>query len=919
MSLQLVMRSMPQRRKTLRRLALSSETLEVRLLLAADVVCDSGIDDDKPCEVRNPSLGFALAQELDVLNSSDVDFGDFSGDGVDELFFTMADGLDEVWTRRSRFEPVVHGPSRTLTEHRGVYSALGDINRDGTTDVVTAGASGQPTRLLLNRWNSHFDSVDIAGLDASLETIDVALGDLNGDGWIDLFVANAGQAPNLVFFNSQFDGFYDSGQVLGEGNSKSVELSDIDGDGDVDAVVANVATEFSDSATMGAGSTVVWLNDGSGVFELGSTLVPGGEHVAVGDLNGDGHPDLAGAQDGPNHVWFNDGTGSFTDSQLRIGDELTSQIVLGDVDNDDDLDILAANWIGDPNTLWLNHGGGDFYDSGLRLDADLRSEHMALGDVDIDGDLDLVVANRRDPNRIYLNTLQPSDINQNLNRVSELATVGTVVGVTAFASGNVSYSLSDDAEGRFAIDSETGVVTVAGRLDYESQREHRIDVEARTSSAVLTNSFEIHVRNEAEPTVEVNVIDIDFESPFRQQLRVKYLPVIGRLDRSTIGDDDIEVVAPDGTVFTPVYTGHGNFSSGRFFDANYSMVAPGGFWDAQDNGTYEVRMRLEEIADDRGAWIQSGVITTFEVNIHDGHVPTAEVSAEDIIEPTTGMHAVTVTLKVDSSIALDPLEEPAPFTLLRPDGSSVAPLLMDVQSSAGDREFTLTYNVWPSGDSRGNAVWNEGDNGVYNIVATEARVRDSNGLLLRGGIVGSFTVDIAADQVGPKARLKVESLQQASDSAYRIQVEYQDDSGVDVDSIGDGDISVVTSNGWTVQPTFESLSFPGGAVVATYTLAGSTGNWDAADNGSYQVFLNSDEVEDGRGNTSPSQLLGAFEVDIRSQLPGDLNRDGQTDFADFLILSFHFGSDDASADDGDLDGDGRVNFSDFLLFTATLN
>lgn len=907
---------MPHKRNRPRRLSLGSELLERRLLLASDLVCDTNIETDVPCEVHNPSVGFALAQELDVLNSSDVDFGDFTGDGVEELFFTMASGLDEIWTRQTRFEQIVHGPSRTITDHQGVYSAVGDINRDGTADVVTAGVSGQPTRLLLNRSNAHFESVDIPGLDPGLQTIDVALEDFNGDGWLDLFVANSDEAANLVFLNSGFDSFYDSGQALGAANSKSVELADIDADGDIDAVVANVGTDGGEGSS--DGSTVVWLNDGSGFFEVGAAMVPGGEHVAIGDLNGDGHPDLVGAQAGANRIWFNDGVGGFTESQLQLGDELTSQIVLGDVDNDSDLDILAANWSGDPNTLWLNRGNGDFFDSGIRMDVDLRSEHIALGDVDIDGDLDLVVANRRDPNRIYLNTLQPSDIDQNLNRVSELAGVGTRVGITAFASGNAKYELAMDANGRFAIDPETGEVTVAGRLDYETFRDHRIGVIARTGDEVLSNFFTIQVSNEAEPTVEVNVIDIDFESPFRQQFRVKYRPAIGVLDRSTIGDDDLEVVAPDGTVFTPIYTGHGNFSSGRFFDANYSMQAPGGFWDAEDNGTYEVRMRLEEVGDERGAWIPNDLIASFEVSIHEGPVPTAEVTAADISEPMTGTHRVTVLVQADNPMNVDPQKDPAPFTLHRPDGSSMRPLLMDVQRDADGREITLTYAVWPSGDLQMNASWNEGDNGVYNIVAADARLRDSKGLLLRGGVVGSFLVDVAADVTGPSAQLSVEPLSRQTENPHQIRVEYQDASNLDIDSIGTGDISVVTPAGWSVQPTFERLTFPGGAVVATYSLSGSAGMWDSSDNGTYEVLLNANEVLDSRGNATPSSAIGSFEVDIPSQLPGDLNRDGLTDFADFLILSFHFGSQDASADDGDLNGDGQVNFSDFLLFSASL-
>src|SRR4029079_5217895 len=79
------------------------------------------------------------------------------------------------------------------------------------------------------------------------------------------------------------------------------------------------------------------------------------------------------------------------------------------------------------------------------------------------------------------------------NAVAEHAAVGTAVGITALASDAdaggqaITYSLSDSAGGKFAIDATTGVVTVAGALDYESATSHTITVLA-TSADGSTNS-----------------------------------------------------------------------------------------------------------------------------------------------------------------------------------------------------------------------------------------------------------------------------------------------------------------------------------------------------------------------------------------------------------------------------------------------
>jgi hypothetical protein len=102
----------------------------------------------------------------------------------------------------------------------------------------------------------------------------------------------------------------------------------------------------------------------------------------------------------------------------------------------------------------------------------------------------------------------PTDANGGANTVAEDASVGTVVGVTASASDmdatndSVTYSLSDDAGGLFAIDANTGVVTVAGALDYETATGHTIEVTATSADgSTSTENFTIGVTDEDEHNV----------------------------------------------------------------------------------------------------------------------------------------------------------------------------------------------------------------------------------------------------------------------------------------------------------------------------------------------------------------------------------------------------------------------------------
>jgi hypothetical protein len=103
--------------------------------------------------------------------------------------------------------------------------------------------------------------------------------------------------------------FIDSGQSLGDASSKDVVLGDFDGDGDLDVFVANY------------GANKVWLNDGSGTFtDSGQNLGTSDSYcVALGDVDGDGDLDAFVANGGLNRLWLNDGSGTFYDSAQNLG------------------------------------------------------------------------------------------------------------------------------------------------------------------------------------------------------------------------------------------------------------------------------------------------------------------------------------------------------------------------------------------------------------------------------------------------------------------------------------------------------------------------------------------------------------------------------------------------------------------------
>ena len=107
-----------------------------------------------------------------------------------------------------------------------------------------------------------------------------------------------------------------------------------------------------------------------------------------------------------------------------------------------------------------------------------------------------------------------SDSNAAANAVDEDASVGAVVGITALATDpdvtdTVTYSLTDNAGGLFAIDANTGIVTVAGSLDAETAGSHTIEVTATsTDGSTSTQTFTIDV-NDVNETAISAVSDTD--------------------------------------------------------------------------------------------------------------------------------------------------------------------------------------------------------------------------------------------------------------------------------------------------------------------------------------------------------------------------------------------------------------------------
>jgi hypothetical protein len=311
----------------------------------------------------------------------DVALADLDGDGHLDAFLAKG-GANEVW--RNRGDGSFANTFQLLGSSSSSDVALGDLDADGDLDAFVTSDSA-PNEVWLNNGMGGFsDSAQRLGGQSSQG---VALGDLDGDGDLDAFVANVGagwqpEAANKVWLNDGEGGFTDSGQLLGSADSAAVSLGDLDGDGDLDAFVANGFWEEEPNR--------VWINHGQGLFSdsgqpLGNADSRG---VSLGDLDADGDLDafVANASGAPNRVWLNDACGGFSDNGQGLGSSFSMAVAAGDLDGDGALDAFVGNfWEADK--VWLNcHLPGlvGVSPAPNSHTAELATEVSATYDVDID-------------------------------------------------------------------------------------------------------------------------------------------------------------------------------------------------------------------------------------------------------------------------------------------------------------------------------------------------------------------------------------------------------------------------------------------------------------------------------------------------------------------------------------------------------
>jgi VCBS repeat protein/HYR domain-containing protein len=287
--------------------------------------------------------------------------------------------------------------------------AVGDLDGNGFEDEVVVDAATNTLHVFL------FVDTPVPGIAFSHvyatgnQPSSVKIGDLNADGIGDLVVANAGDgtisvrvgvdhgAGSVPRFDWPASIDYETGYTPAS-RPLSVAIGDLDGDGDPDLAVANFGETIP---TVDGGSVSVLRNDGGSFVNRTDLVGEQSTSVAIGDLNGDGDLDLAvtstntSTNAGPHvSVWLQQGgvlVDTFDDQAVGAS---PGGLTVADLNDDGKLDLLTANENANTVSVLLN-GNAPPANLWRRQDVDTgaRPRSITVTDLNGDGVVDLATAN----------------------------------------------------------------------------------------------------------------------------------------------------------------------------------------------------------------------------------------------------------------------------------------------------------------------------------------------------------------------------------------------------------------------------------------------------------------------------------------------------------------------------------------------
>ncbi|PHN03868.1 hypothetical protein CRP01_25180 [Flavilitoribacter nigricans DSM 23189 = NBRC 102662] len=262
--------------------------------------------------------------------------------------------------------------------YNGGGVGIGDVNNDGFVDVYMT-ANMEPNHLYLNKGDLTFEDVtEQAGVAGSRSwSTGVSMVDINGDGWLDIYVCNSGDVggdnkQNELFINQKDGSFREEAEKYGladRGYSTHAAFFDFDKDGDLDVYLLN--NSFQPIGTFNLrknerpnrhkeGGDKLYRNDNGQFTDISEaagiygSVIGFGLGVTVGDINLDGWPDLYISNDffERDYIYMNNGDGTFREdleNQMKSISAASMGADMADINNDGYPDIFVTEMLPEPN------------------------------------------------------------------------------------------------------------------------------------------------------------------------------------------------------------------------------------------------------------------------------------------------------------------------------------------------------------------------------------------------------------------------------------------------------------------------------------------------------------------------------------------------------------------------------------------
>jgi hypothetical protein len=540
--------------------------------------------------------------------------GDLNGDGAPDIAIGINGSPPAVYLNNGTANPFQGVPGVFVSPPPGPTMAgiswgavvMADVNADGHPDLSIAGFNA-PNMIYLNNGTSNpFNGVSGIAIGTQDVAYVPAFGDVNGDGFVDMAVANTNHVASRLYLTHGApltSGSYTTVQIGTDlGYGQDIKIADVNGDGKPDLILTYIVASTSSTDPSGI---AIYLNNGTsdpfgGVTPIRLLVGQTVNAIAVADLNNDGKPDLvavvsnAPVTQNDLYVYLNTGSSSqpFTNSQTLQPDNDLGGGCLGvsvaDVNGDSLPDLLfsclapAANTTPAPahpavGAIYLNNGTANPFASVAPIDIPAATQSgfgrsVAVGTLIKNGTPDVLIVDEGPGLANYYPTVvDPNPVAQNdsaVGAINKSIQIQVLANDTAAPGQNLNVSsvtiTSPPQHGTATVNSVDGSVTYQPATGYSGTDSFQYTV--RDGLGALSNIASVSIRVQPAPVATNDTATVQANQSVTINVLANDTSAGGTLDTTSIKvavspAHGTAVVTSGAVVYTPTmgYSGLDTF------------------------------------------------------------------------------------------------------------------------------------------------------------------------------------------------------------------------------------------------------------------------------------------------------------------------------------------------------------------------